>query len=130
MNKVLLIGNVGQDPEIKRLDSGQIVAKFSLATTEKWTDKTGEKKEVTDWHNVAVWGKLAEVVEKYVKKGDKLMIEGKSRTSSYEKDGVKHYRTDVIGESMEMLGSKLDQTASAPVRTESVESDDETGLPF
>jgi single-strand DNA-binding protein len=128
MNRIIIIGNVGQDPTINRLDSGQMVAKLSLATTERWTDKSGEKKELTDWHNVTIWGKLAEVVEKYVKKGDKLMIEGKSRTSSYEKDGVKHYRTDVIGESMEMLGGGQKPNQSEQTQVES--DDDINQLPF
>ena len=128
MNKIIIIGNVGQDPTINRLESGQMVARFSLATTERWTDKSGEKKELTDWHNVTIWGKLAEVVEKYVKKGDKLMIEGKSRTSSYEKDGVKHYRTDVIGESMEMLGGGQKPNQSGPAQV--VTGHDQDDLPF
>ena len=83
VNKVILVGNVGRDPEIKHLDKGVAVAKFSLATTENYTSKTGEKVSTTEWHNIVAWRGLAEIVEKYVKKGSQLYIEGRIRTSSY-----------------------------------------------
>lgn len=111
LNKATLIGNVGADPEIKSLQSGDKVANISLATSERWKDKqTGERKEKTEWHRVVIFGKLAEVVEKYVTKGSKLYIEGKIQTRSWEQEGVKKYTTEIIlnglGDTMVMLDSK------------------------
>lgn len=98
LNCVTLIGNVGADPEVRNLTSGNAVANLSLATSESWKDKnTGEKKEVTQWHRIVVWNDgLISVIEKYVKKGSKLYIEGKLQTRKYEKDGVDHYTTEVV----------------------------------
>lgn len=109
VNKVILVGNVGRDPEIRHLDKGVAVARFSLATTENYTSKTGEKVSNTEWHNVTAWRGLAEVVEKYVKKGSQLYIEGRLRTNSYEKDGVKHYATEINADTMHMLGRREGQ---------------------
>jgi single-strand DNA-binding protein len=106
VNKVILVGNVGRDPEIRHLDKGVAVARFSLATTENYTSKTGEKVSNTEWHNVVAWRGLAEVVEKYVKKGSQLYIEGRLKTNSYEKDGVKHYATEINADTMHMLGRR------------------------
>lgn len=109
MNKVLLFGNVGKDPEVKKLESG-IVAKFSLATNKKWTNKQGEKITETAWHNIVLWGKLAELAEKYVKKGDSLIIEGEISYRSYEnKEGQTIYTTDIIGKEMHFVGSKKEE---------------------
>lgn len=98
LNKVTLIGNVGADPEVRNLTSGNAVANLSLATSESWKDKnTGEKKEVTQWHRIVVWNDgLISVIEKYVSKGSKLYIEGQLQTRKYEKDGVDHYTTEVV----------------------------------
>ncbi|MDP2336505.1 MAG: single-stranded DNA-binding protein [Bacteroidota bacterium] len=117
VNKVILVGNVGRDPEIRHLDKGVAVARFSLATTENYTSKTGEKVSNTEWHNIVAWRGLAEVVEKYVKKGSQLYIEGRLRTNSYEKDGVKHYSTEINADTLHMLGKREGQgeTASQPV---------------
>jgi single-strand DNA-binding protein len=105
INKAILIGNVGKDPEVKRLESGITVANFSLATTENYTAKNGEKVTTTEWHNIVLWRGLAEVAEKYVKKGSKLYIEGKIRTRAWEdKDGTKRYTTEIYGDNMQMLG--------------------------
>jgi single-strand DNA-binding protein len=110
LNKILLIGNVGQTPDVKYLDGGLCVAKFSLATTETWKDKDGNKKESTTWHNIEAWRKTAEIVEKYVHKGDLLYIEGKIKNSEYtDKDNIKRYRTDIVVESLQMLGGKREQ---------------------
>jgi single-strand DNA-binding protein len=111
VNKVILIGNVGKDPEIKSFDNGGKVANFSIATSESWKDKqSGERKEKTDWHNVAVFGQLADIVERYVKKGSKLYVEGKLSTRTYEKDGEKRYVTEVVlqgfGAQLNMLDGK------------------------
>jgi single-strand DNA-binding protein len=109
VNKVILVGNVGRDPEIRHLDKGVAVARFSLATTENYTAKTGEKVSNTEWHNIVAWRGLAEVVEKYVKKGSQLYIEGRLRTNSYEKDGVKHYTTEINADTLHMLGKREGQ---------------------
>jgi len=101
-----LVGNVGRDPEIRHLDKGVAVARFSLATTENYTSKTGEKVSNTEWHNIVAWRGLAEIMEKYVKKGSQLYIEGRLRTSSYEKDGVKHYTTEINADSIQLLGKR------------------------
>lgn len=105
VNKVILIGNLGRDPEVRRLENGAIVANFSIATSETFTDKTtGEKRENTDWHNIVVWRGLAEVVEKYVKKGTKIYVEGKLKTRSYQdKEGNTKYVTEVLAEEITIL---------------------------
>ncbi|HET6558727.1 MAG TPA: single-stranded DNA-binding protein [Prolixibacteraceae bacterium] len=109
VNKVILIGNVGKDPETKHLDKGVAVSRFSLATTENYTAKTGEKVSTTEWHNIVAWRGLAEIVEKYVKKGSQLYIEGRLRTNSYEKDGQKHFSTEIVADNMQMLGKREGQ---------------------
>ena len=107
VNKVILLGNLGKDPEVKYLEGGIATAKFSLATGETWKDKTtGEKKERTEWHNIVLWRGLAEVAEKYLHKGDKVYIEGKIRSRSWEKDGQKHYATEIVGDNMTMLSPR------------------------
>ena len=109
------MGHVGKDPDVRHLDNGVSVARFSLATNETYTDKSGEKKTTTEWHNIVVWRGLADVAEKYVKSGSLLYVEGKLKTSSYDdKDGVKHYRTDIICDSFRMLGKKDSTTQDAP----------------
>lgn len=105
VNKAILVGNLGKDPEVRALDNGTKVANFSIATSEKWKDKnTGEDKEQTEWHNIVLWRGLAEVAEKLLKKGDTVYIEGKLRTRSWEKDGVTRYTTEIVGDQLNMLG--------------------------
>lgn len=107
VNKVILIGNLGKDPEVRHLESGVPVASFSIATSESYNDKnTGERKTVTEWHNIVLWRGLAEVAEKYLHKGDQVYIEGKLRTRQWEKDGVTRYTTEIVGENLTMLGGK------------------------
>ncbi len=107
VNKVILVGRVGKEPEVRNLENGAVVANFSIATSETYKDKTtGEKKEITDWHNIVLWRGLAEITQKYVHKGDMLYIEGKMRTRSWEKDGITRYTTEVIGDNMTMLSTK------------------------
>ena len=109
VNKVILLGNVGKDPEVKYFDNDRAVANFSLATTERGYRTSGgiDVPEKTEWHNISVWGGLAKVVEQYVKKGDPLYIEGKIRTRSYDdKTGVKRYITEISVDNLEMLGRK------------------------
>jgi single-strand DNA-binding protein len=113
VNKVILVGNVGKDPEIRHLDSGVSVASFPLATSETYTAKNGEKVTTTEWHNIVLWRGLADVAEKYVTKGKQLYIEGRIRSRSYDdKDGIKRYTTEIYGDIMQMLGSKSDNQSS------------------
>lgn len=119
VNKVILVGNVGKDPEVRHIDSGVAVANFPLATSETYTAKNGEKVTTTEWHNIVLWRGLAEVAEKYVTKGRQLYIEGRIRTRSYDdKDGIKRYTTEIYGDVMQLLGSRdsnqgIDNSASA-----------------
>lgn len=106
LNKVMLIGNVGKDPEVKSAN-GTPVANFPLATTEVFSSKNGQRQEHTEWHNVVVWRRLAEIVEKYVKKGTPLFVEGRIRSRSYEgKDGIKRYITEILADNIKLLGRK------------------------
>lgn len=115
MNKVILIGNLGKEPEIKNFQDGGKIASFSMATTKSWKDKDGNKQSRTDWHNVVVkQNGTAGVVEKYLKKGDKVCVEGELQTRSYEtQGGEKKYVTEVVVTSLEMLGTKGDNTTAA-----------------
>jgi single-strand DNA-binding protein len=107
VNKAIIIGRLGKDPEVRRMSDGTAVANFPVATSETWKDKnTGEKKETTEWYNIVLWRGLAEVAEKYLHKGDNVYIEGKLRTRSWEKDGVTKYTTEILGDQMTMLGGK------------------------
>ena len=106
-NKVQLIGNLGKDPEVKQLESGKTLAKLSLATSENYKNADGEKVTDTQWHNLVAWGKTAQIAEKYLKKGNKIAIEGKLINRSYEdKEGIKRYVTEVLVSEILMLGSK------------------------
>ena len=110
LNKVMLIGNLGRDPEIKMTPSGQKVATFSIATTERYTDRNGQKQEKTEWHNIVAWRKLAEIIERYVKKGSSIYIEGKLTTRSWDdpQSGQKRYKTEIVANQMQMLGGRSD----------------------
>ena len=106
-NKVQLIGHVGQLPEVKKLTTGQVLAKLSLATSDIYKNKDGEKVKETYWHNLIAWGKTATVIQNYVQKGQEIAIEGKLTNRSYEgKDGVKHYITEVIVNELMLMGTK------------------------
>jgi single-strand DNA-binding protein len=106
VNKVILVGHVGKDPDVRHLDSGVTVARFSLATNETYTDKSGKKVTQTEWHNIVVWSKLAEIAEKYIKAGKLLFVEGRLKTSSYDdKEGVKKYKTEIFCDNFRFLGS-------------------------
>ena len=146
VNKVILIGNVGKDPEIRHLDSGVAVANFPLATSESYTAKNGDRVSTTEWHNIVLWRGLADVAEKYVKKGMQLYVEGRIRSRSYDdKDGNKRYITEIYGDAMRMLTSKdsggyasenntESSSTSAPSNYEEPDLDDSGGdeddLPF
>jgi single-strand DNA-binding protein len=122
INKVILVGNVGKDPEIRYLEGGTAVCSFPLATSESYRNRDGEKVTNTEWHNIVLWRGLAEIAERYVKKGSQLYIEGRIRTRSWDdKEGNKRYTTEIIADSMQMLGRKTDESiaqdrqASQPV---------------
>jgi single-strand DNA-binding protein len=107
VNKVILVGRLGKEPEVRNLENGAAVANFTIATSESYKDKTtNEKKEVTEWHNIVLWRGLAEIAQKYLHKGDLVYIEGKLRTRSWEKEGVTRYTTEVVADNMTMLGSR------------------------
>jgi len=107
INKVILVGNVGQDPETRYMPNGNAVTNITLATSETWKDKnTGQQQERTEWHRVTFYQKLAEIVAEYVRKGSKLYVEGRLQTRSWEQDGVKRYATDIIANEMQMLDGR------------------------
>jgi len=143
VNKVILVGNLGKDPEVRHLDNGRAVANFSLATSETYKNKAGERVTNTEWHNVVLWTPLAEIAERFLKKGGQVYIEGKLTTRSWDdQDGNKRYTTEVVGREMTLLGSKSDSTgggmaatpAAAPAQVESpvsnIPEDDSDDLPF
>ena len=118
VNRVILVGNLGKDPEIRNLEGGAKVASFPLATSEKYTNRNGEKVDQTEWHNIQVWGKLADIVEQWMKKGQMVYVEGRLRTRTWEdKEKVKRYTTEIIADNIKMLGGKRDDQA-APQNTE------------
>ncbi len=144
VNKVILVGNLGKDPEVRHLDNGRAVANFSLATSEVYKNREGERVTNTEWHNVVLWTPLAEVAERFLKKGGQVYIEGKLTNRSYDdKDGNKRYITEVVGREMTLLGRAGDgpqsdggpsapssdstSTPAAPVETNETDIDD---LPF
>jgi len=119
VNKVILIGHLGKDPEIRNLENGATVANFTMATTETYKDKTtGDRKEITEWHNIVLWRGLADVAAKYLHKGDLVYIEGKLRTRSWEKDGVTRYITEIVGDNMNMLSTKSSGSRPSPPPTQ------------
>lgn len=110
VNKVILLGNLGRDPEVIMTASGQKMAKFSIATSEKYLDKSGAKQEKTEWHNILAWGKLADIIEQYVRKGSSVYIEGKLQTSSWEDpNGQKRFKTEIVARELQMLGGRGEQ---------------------
>src|SRR5258706_14692899 len=107
VNKVILLGRLGKDPEARTLERGAMVVNFTIATSEVYKARvTGERKEITDWHNVVLWRGLAETASKYLHQGEQVYIEGKMRPPSWEKEGAPRYRTEVIGDNLTLLGTK------------------------
>jgi len=107
VNKVILIGNLGRDPEIRYMPSGDALATLNIATTDTWKDKSGEKQEKTEWHRVSMFGRLAEIAGEYLKKGSQVYIEGRLQTRKYtDKDGVEKYSTEIVANEMKMLGGR------------------------
>ena len=126
VNKVLVLGNLGSDPDVKELPNGGLVANISIATSETWKDKTsGEEKEKTEWHRVVFFNKLAEIARDYLNKGDRAYIEGRLQTRSWEQDGVMRYSTEIVASEMQMLTSKAEKnggSSSAKVSSQQLES--------
>ncbi len=106
VNKVILVGNLGRDPEVRYMPNGEAVCNFSIATTDNWKDKSGVKQEKTEWHNIVMYRKLAEIAGEYLKKGRPVYVEGRLQTRKWEKDGVTRYTTEIIADNMQMLGSR------------------------
>ena len=117
INKVILVGNLGKDPEVRYLEGGTAVASFTLATSENYKDRsTGVRKTITEWHNVVLWRGLAEIAEKYLRKGSQVYIEGKLKTRQWQdKDGNNRYTTEIVGDNMQMLGRRDENSAAAPM---------------
>lgn len=137
VNKAILIGRLGADPELKYTPSGAAVVNFNIATDESWTDASGVKQERTEWHRIVAWRKLAEICGEYLKKGSRVYIEGQLQTRSWEQDGVKRYTTEIVARNMQMLDSKgtgggqssaSQKPPSPPEATEGAEGEDD--LPF
>ena len=124
VNKVILLGRLGKDVETRNLESGNTVANFTLATSESYKNKNGEKVENTEWHNIVVWGKQAEIAARYLKKGSQIYLEGKITTRSWEKDGSTRYSTEIVANNFTMLGSP------GGGQNDNNTSDNESGLPF
>ena len=134
VNKAILLGNLGKDPEIRRLDDGRAVANFSIATSESYKNNAGEKVTNTEWHNIVLWSPLAEIAENYLKKGSQVYIEGKISNRSYEdKEGVKKYISEVVGRDITLLGrapESQQQNDSSSTENDNPEAVQEDDLPF
>lgn len=112
-NKVFLIGNVGKDPDVRHLESGAVVAQFTLATSERYKDKSGAVQELTEWHNIVCWRQLAEIAEKYISRGTQIFVEGKIRTRNWtDQSGAKRYTTEIYADNIRLLGRKGDGAQS------------------
>ncbi|MDY6910772.1 MAG: single-stranded DNA-binding protein [Chloroflexota bacterium] len=131
INKTIIIGRLGKDPEVRYTQDGRVIANFSVATSEEWKDKaTGEKKERTEWHRIVAFGRLGEICGEYLAKGKLVYVEGRLQTRSWEKDGVTRYTTEIVANSMQMLESRsaLPETEGGKSRSQgAVEEDD---MPF
>jgi single-strand DNA-binding protein len=129
VNKVLLIGRLGNNPEIRYTNTGTAVANFNLATSENWNDKNGQRQERTEWHRVVVWGKLAELCEKYLSKGRQCFVEGRLQTRSWDdKDGNKRYTTEIVASTIQFLGGNAQAGAGAGVGAQDHASGPEMGM--
>lgn len=123
INKVILVGTLGQDPDTRYMPSGGAVTQFSVATNEQWTDKqSGQKQERVEWHKIVIFGKLAEIAGEYLKKGSQVYLEGKLQTDSYEKDGLTRYTTKIKCHEMQMLGGRSDGEVSQAARANQASS--------
>ena len=120
VNKVILVGNMGKDAEVKYTPSGAACCTFSIVTTEKWTDKSGQKKEETEWHSCVLWGKTAETLGQYMTKGKALYLEGRLKTRQWEKDGQKRYATEVNVDKVVLLGGKNMERAKTAISDDDI----------
>jgi single-strand DNA-binding protein len=133
LNKVMLIGNLGRDPEVRSTPSGQPVASFSVATNRKWKTREGDPREETEWHNIEVWGRQAEIAGQYLRRGSKVFVEGRIKTDSWDdkESGAKRYRTKIVCENFKMLDTRGDSAGgprdTPPFPSEGPEDDD---IPF
>ena len=138
INKVILVGNLGKDPEVRTLENGAKVANFTLATSETYKNKEGQRVTTTEWHNIVLWRGLADIAERFLRKGNQVYIEGKIKSRTWDdKDGNKRYITEILGDNLTMLGSKRDSddSTSAPAPIENTAPDTKAGdetddLPF
>jgi len=132
VNKVIVVGNLGRDPEIRYSQQGTAVCNLAIATSDKWTDKQGQQQSKTEWHRVVVFGKQAENCERYLSKGKQVYVEGKLQTSSYEKEGQTHYATDIIAQAVQFLGAGQGggQQRQQPRQQSAAPQIDETDIPF
>ncbi len=125
VNKVILVGNVGKDPEVKHLESNVSVANFTLATSENYTNKSGDKVTSTEWHNIVCWRGLATIAENYIRKGSQVYIEGKLRTRTYDApDGTKRYATEILADSLQLFGKRTEGQPSEDQKTEQPSTSD------
>lgn len=129
VNKVILIGRLGKDPETRYMPNGEAVTNAALATSENWKDKSGEKQEKTEWHNLVFYRRLAEIAGEYLKKGSQVYIEGKLQTRKWEKDGVTRYTTEIIVNEMTMLGGKSSGGGSFEVMEKTPAAEQSTAAP-
>ena len=139
VNKAIIVGNLGRDPEVRFTADGRAVARFSVATTERWTDQQGQRQERTEWHNIVVWGKQAETCGQYLSKGRQVFVEGSIRTRNYDdKTGQKRYITEIVARDVRFLGGgggaarATDQTFTAPAGEDATQTppDTEDDIPF
>ncbi len=130
VNKVILIGNLGRDPEVRYLPSGEAVANFSIATTEKWKDKSGEMQEQTEWHRISFFGRQAEICGEYLRKGSPVYVEGRLQTRKYtDKEGVERQVTEIRGDRMQMLGSRGGGSGGASAEMREADYSSESSAP-
>ncbi|MBU2854561.1 single-stranded DNA-binding protein [Acidithiobacillus ferriphilus] len=130
LNRVELIARLGKDPEIRYTTEGKCIANLSAATSESYKDKDGDKKELTEWHRVVAFGRLAEIIGEYCYKGQLVYIAGKIRTRKWEKDGTDHYTTEIVANEMKMLSKKDGSAADASEQAARPMEDDDTDIPF
>jgi single-strand DNA-binding protein len=126
INKVILVGNLGKDPEVRTLENGAKVANFTLATSESYKNREGQRVTQTEWHNIVLWRGLADIAERYLRKGNQVYIEGKIKSRSWDdKDGIKRYTTEILGDNLTMLGGRRDMEESDPAPASAEETSPE-----
>ena len=127
VNKAIVLGTLGRDPETRFMPNGEAVANFSMATTENWKDKTGVKQEKTEWHSIVAYRKLAEIMGEYLKKGSSVYIEGRLQTRKWEKDGITRYSTEIIVDTMQILGGKSEDNSQSETKPPAKQNNAPTG---